>query len=347
VAVRWWLGVACIVSCITTSIAGHAQQGGSASEQAPQRLALVIGNSQYASLPPAAACDASARVAAAALGRAGFAVTAKPNVSNGEMGGAIAEFADAVAKAPSANIVVYVCGYMVDFDKRAFLLPASANLERETDVLTQGVPARRLVDSIARANIHAGVLLLDAIAKPGSTASSALNPVISGLQSVDLAAMIAGVAGAQPQGTTPLGAALADALAGPDIEVGALVSSLGQTIAPISGMSVAMGKPSAPAWLVGGPVVAPPAPAPAPAVAAPVAPAPDVQAAPELAKLPPTDQRRIQAALRQLGYYDGQIDGIVGPEQRAAIRRFQHELGAAMTGNLTPTELSRLLAASH
>ena len=35
-----------------------------------------------------------------------------------------------------------------------------------------------------------------------------------------------------------------------------------------------------------------------------------------------------QTALARLGYYDGKIDGIFGPDSRAAIRRYQHELGA-------------------
>ena len=56
------------------------------------------------------------------------------------------------------------------------------------------------------------------------------------------------------------------------------------------------------------------------------------------------DRRRIQTALARLGYYDGKIDGIFGPDSRAAIRRYQHELGAEMTGRLTATQASRLIA---
>jgi len=56
------------------------------------------------------------------------------------------------------------------------------------------------------------------------------------------------------------------------------------------------------------------------------------------------DRRRIQTALARLGYYDGKIDGIFGPESRAAIRRYQHELGAEMTGRLNATQASRLIA---
>jgi peptidoglycan hydrolase-like protein with peptidoglycan-binding domain len=56
-----------------------------------------------------------------------------------------------------------------------------------------------------------------------------------------------------------------------------------------------------------------------------------------------SDRRRVQTALVRLGYYDGKVDGIFGPDSRAAIRRFQHELGADMTGRLTATQASRLV----
>ncbi len=55
------------------------------------------------------------------------------------------------------------------------------------------------------------------------------------------------------------------------------------------------------------------------------------------------DRRRVQIGLAKLGYYDGRIDGIFGPDSRAAIRRFQHELGADMTGRLTAEQASRLV----
>ena len=50
------------------------------------------------------------------------------------------------------------------------------------------------------------------------------------------------------------------------------------------------------------------------------------------------DRRLVQRALGKLGYYDGQVDGVFGPDTRAAIRRYQHELGAPMTGRLTPNK---------
>ncbi len=59
-----------------------------------------------------------------------------------------------------------------------------------------------------------------------------------------------------------------------------------------------------------------------------------------------TDRRRVQIALVRLGYYDGKIDGIFGPDSRAAIRRYQHELGADMSGRLTAAQASKLVGGS-
>ena len=55
------------------------------------------------------------------------------------------------------------------------------------------------------------------------------------------------------------------------------------------------------------------------------------------------DRRTVQRALARLGYYPGLIDGIFGSDTRAAIRRYQHELGANMTGRLTAEQASRLV----
>jgi len=61
------------------------------------------------------------------------------------------------------------------------------------------------------------------------------------------------------------------------------------------------------------------------------------------AVLTEADRRRVQVALQRLGYYSGGVDGVFGPESLAAIRRFQHELGAEMSGRLTAEQAARLL----
>jgi peptidoglycan hydrolase-like protein with peptidoglycan-binding domain len=65
---------------------------------------------------------------------------------------------------------------------------------------------------------------------------------------------------------------------------------------------------------------------------------------PEEERMTDADRRRLQGALVALGYYPGPVDGLFGPDTRAAFRRFQHELGAEMTGRLTGPQAQQLLA---
>ena len=44
--------------------------------------------------------------------------------------------------------------------------------------------------------------------------------------------------------------------------------------------------------------------------------------------------RAVQAALAWRGYYSGRIDGVMGPETRAAIRSFQSHQGLPVTGQI-------------
>jgi len=63
-------------------------------------------------------------------------------------------------------------------------------------------------------------------------------------------------------------------------------------------------------------------------------------------KMSVANRRHVQEALHRLGYYDGPIDGIFGQLTRAAIRRFQENIGEKSTGHLTAAEASRLVTTS-
>ena len=52
--------------------------------------------------------------------------------------------------------------------------------------------------------------------------------------------------------------------------------------------------------------------------------------------------RRVQAALYAYGYYSGAYDGVVGPETRAAISKFQKDWSLPITGTVTPELLNAL-----
>ncbi len=322
-----------------------AAGSGAVAADAPH-LALVIGNSAYAALPPLGACRASASAVSAALKRAGFDVTERRDLSNGAMGAAITEFGDALARQPGSVAVVYACGYAVAFDGRVFLLPVSANLERATDTLTQGVVSRILSSSVLAAGASAGLVLLDSAAPPGRTAALPLDTMINpaGLGTTGFVA--ADSTAPLPDGATPLAAALVAGLATPEVEARAMLKDLQEALRGIPGLAVSVFPPASPAWLRGGPAAQPaPVAVPAPPPAAPpgaAAPAP-TGPPPEPAMFNEADRRRVQLALQRLGYYDSTVDGIYGPETIAAIRRFQHELGTEMTGQLTAEQAARLL----
>ncbi|WP_129794049.1 His-Xaa-Ser repeat protein HxsA [Sphingosinicella sp. CPCC 101087] len=52
--------------------------------------------------------------------------------------------------------------------------------------------------------------------------------------------------------------------------------------------------------------------------------------------------RQVQLALQALGYYTGTIDGISGPQTRAAIVRYQTDYSLKVTGTITPEVLNAL-----
>jgi peptidoglycan hydrolase-like protein with peptidoglycan-binding domain len=67
-------------------------------------------------------------------------------------------------------------------------------------------------------------------------------------------------------------------------------------------------------------------------------------AMPDESSMSKADRLRVQDKLHHLGYYKWHVDGVFGPLTRAAIRRFQHDIGAEMTGRLTAEEASRLIS---
>lgn len=51
---------------------------------------------------------------------------------------------------------------------------------------------------------------------------------------------------------------------------------------------------------------------------------------------------RVQAALMRLGYYNGDIDGLLGPKTRAAITKYQQAKSLRQTGRMDIQTLSQL-----
>lgn len=311
------------------------------SHAAAPREALVIGNGTYQSLAPLPACLLSAHAVAAALHGAGFDVVEREDASSGAIDAALGEFAKHVADAPGAAAVIYFCGYATSFNNRPFLLPVSAKIARPADVLTQGVLAKSVIGALAHGVIGASLAAIDVVPTPDAPANLDTDALTQGTLPDGLGLIVASQA-KLPEAPSQLATALAAALKAPQVQVGPLITTLQQQAGTAA---VTVRPPVTPGYLVGSPP--PPAsPPPAPVAAAPAAPqatAAPVVTLPADDEMTDADRRTVQTALTKLGYYDGKVDGIFGPDTRAAIRRYQHELGADMTGKLGAAQASKLV----
>ncbi|HSU07408.1 MAG TPA: peptidoglycan-binding protein [Acetobacteraceae bacterium] len=314
---------------------------------APQ-VALVVGNGTYSSLPVLSACPLSAHAVSAALRRIGYDVVEREDTSSGGMDAAISDFAGRLT--PDSEAVVYACGYATAFNQRAFLLPVSAMIARPTDVLTQGLLARTLLDVVARANPAAALVALDAVPMPGGPTGLALDTLTSSGPLPDGVALIAATEAKPAANPTPLASALVAGLAGPEVVTSTLLAGLQQQLTAAGpAVAIAALQPALrPSYLAGTPPRPPVAvatPAPQPPASPPAVPpaATPALALPAEAGMTEAQRREVQIALAKLGYYDGRLDAVFGPDTRAAIRRYQHELHADMTGTLTAEQATRLV----
>ncbi len=359
------------VIVVAAAISASVSAALAPAQAAPARHALVIGNGTYATLPGLPACLLSAHTVAAALRGAGFDVVEREDVTAGGIDAAIAEAARQLAGDPAASAFVYVCSYAIAFNDRPFLLPISANIARSADVLTQGVLAKSLLDLLTQGGGRPAVLALDVVPAPiGPATGTPANPTPANAN-MGLDAMVQGslpeglgvIAASQappPDAPTLLATSLTANLKGTVVQIAPLLAAVQQQLRAAKLVTIAaLHSPAVQAYLVGGPPSPPaqppssagkPAESPQVATANPPAPAPTAAPTPALLSMPAeenmteADRRRIQTVLTQLGYYDGKVDGVFGPDTRAAIRRYQHELGAAMTGRLTTEQASKLAA---
>jgi hypothetical protein len=290
-------------------------------------LALVIGNEAYTGMPALPSCGASAGLVARKLAAAGYAVTSAANLSNGGMDGAVGDFALKASAETGAPALVYVCAYGASLETRDFILPVSAQVAQPSDLRTEGVLARGFL-AAGRGGRKAPLLIaLDLVRDP----AGALPPAGGAMAREALPDGVGVIVVAEsrpPSAPTAFAGALAAAVAGGTLAATTLSLVAGQL--PPGGDGKVAGLQDAKTA------------ATAAAVPAPVAAAPGAAAMPDDAAMTEADRRRVQIALAGLGYYDGRLDGVFGPDTRAAIRRWQHEKGAEMTGRLTAGQATAL-----
>ena len=318
--------------------------GVDAARSEPSRMALVIANSQYVNFPAISRCGAAAATARDGLRAKGFEVIERNNLGRGEFDTAIGLLAHRVAAAPRAVAAMYYCGYAADFNNRSFLLPVSAVLTRDNDLLSQGVLMKSVIESLRRTSDSAGLVLLD-LFQPPNAPSGRMGQLAGQLPASTFAVIAAGNEPAG-EGVTALALGLRDELAATDAAISSITNGLrrrlakelvsAQVIAATADAALAAEKrPESPPAAS----IAPPLP---PAVPQPFK-APPQHVMVDEDQMSDSDRRQVQTVLANIGYYSGRIDGTFGPETRAAIRRYQFEIKGELTGRLTAEQATRLV----
>jgi formylglycine-generating enzyme required for sulfatase activity len=143
---------------------------------AETRIALVIGNSNYASGPlPNPANDA--QMMADTLTSLGFEVIARRNADQNTMKRAIQEFGSRLEKGgPAAVGLFYYAGHGVQLNGRNYLIPTTAQIDREGDVEIEAVSADWVIEQMRFARNRLNIVILDACRN---------NPFTRSMRSVD------------------------------------------------------------------------------------------------------------------------------------------------------------------
>ncbi|MCJ9705449.1 MULTISPECIES: caspase family protein [unclassified Bradyrhizobium] len=130
------------------------------SAHAERRVALVIGNSTYKSVPRLANPVNDAALVGGMFSKAGFdVVDIKLDLTVVDMRKALREFG---AKARDSDVaVIYYAGHGIELDGNNYLIPTDAALETDTDVLDETFPLDRVLFAIEPAR-QLRLVILDA-----------------------------------------------------------------------------------------------------------------------------------------------------------------------------------------
>jgi tetratricopeptide (TPR) repeat protein len=206
-----------------------------------RRVALVIGNSEYAAVGKLDNPERDAEAIAAALKDDGFEVTTADNLTRADFIAAINQFSDAAAAADWATI--YFAGHGLQLEGVNYLIPVDAKLVADRDAQDEAIALDRVIAAVSGAR-KLGLIIVDACRN---------DPFLTNMHFTAgaRAARTRGLARIAPQGTTlvefsardgqeaqdgdpagnsPFAAALAKRLAAPGLEVGKLLRQVREDV---------------------------------------------------------------------------------------------------------------------
>jgi hypothetical protein len=148
----WRAAVLCAALCLLILLAPAAE--------AAKRVALVIGNDTYDTLPALNNARADAKGMAEKLRGLGFDVILRLNASSRDMGRALADFEN---RATNADVgLVFYAGHGIQAGGNNYLVPANAQIEVEEDLRFEGIASREFLQAMKRAGTGLNIVILDA-----------------------------------------------------------------------------------------------------------------------------------------------------------------------------------------
>ncbi|SEA77792.1 caspase family protein [Rubrimonas cliftonensis] len=131
--------------------------------KAEERIALVVGNGDYASVSPLPNPTADARLIAGALEAAGFDVTLALDLDQNAMKRAIAEFGRSLrAVGPDGVSLFYYAGHGVQASGANYLIPVDAAITDAADLDLAAVEASWVIRQMASARSRTAIAIFDA-----------------------------------------------------------------------------------------------------------------------------------------------------------------------------------------
>jgi hypothetical protein len=199
---------------------------GNASHAADNRVALIVGNSEYRHAPHLATPANDAQDIAAELTGLGFDVILRQNAGIDNLRQAFREFSDKSAKADIA--MIYFAGYGVGASTEGYLIPVDAELSTAASFESEAVPMQEALFDVGRAKLL-GLVILDAMrgnpftSKFARQASPQPTPTDAAGGTRNVLVFFAtepGKATQEGQGrNSPMAAALLKFLPAPDLEI--------------------------------------------------------------------------------------------------------------------------------
>lgn len=198
-----------------------------------RRVALVVGNANYANAPHLATSINDAGDIADALTRLGFDIVLRRDAAAAELRSAIEEFS---LKARTADIaIVYYAGYSLNAGIGGYLVPIDAGLSKPSDLLTETVALPDVIRGAGQAHTL-GLVILDAFhGNPFSAEPEAIDPNSETASSRSSGARnVLLLFATEPRKTSeqghgrnsPLAAALLDNLPKPGLEINFLLRNV-------------------------------------------------------------------------------------------------------------------------